>query len=556
MPTVTFDKKRVLGYVGDITDAELSDRISMLGTDLESVTPDSITVEIFPNRTDMLSEEGFGHAIANFIGHGTGFEDVAPEASDYELDVDPKMTDVRPYTVAAVATGTRLDDESLRALIQLQEKLHLSYGRKRAKAAIGIYPMERIAWPISFTAERPSSIVFTPLDGEKGDANAILERHPAGKAYGHLLRGHPFFPVFRDAEGKVLSVPPIINSEETGRVTTATTDLFIEVSGHHLATLEKTLAIVCFTLQKRGAQLHSVTVHYPDRDLVTPRIEPQRVPADPKQIARILGFEPKGDELIGLLAKMGLGYDAQSGEALVPTYRTDVLHPVDVAEDLAIAYGYENFEPDLPALATIAQEHPLETFKRKASVLLAGFGYQETQTYHLIPAAIQRELAKTRADIVEIANPMNREYDTLRTTVLLSLLDVLARNRSAAMPRNVYEIGRVFIAGADTETGVSEHDELAVALEDDEASFSTAQQIVAAVLERYRLSYEFMETATDTDWWHSLFVPGRRAHVVCDRHVIGEIGEVHPDVLRTLEIYHPIVGVRLNIEEAFRIANR
>ena len=556
MPTVTFDKKRVLSYLGAIDDAELADRISMLGTDLESVTSETITVEIFPNRTDMLSEEGFAHALANFIGRGKGFEDVAPEASDYELEVDPKMTDVRPYTVAAVATGVELDDESLKALIQLQEKLHLSYGRKRAKAAIGIYPMERIAWPISFTAERPTSIVFTPLDGEKGDANAILDAHPAGKAYGHLLRGQPFFPVFRDAEDKVLSVPPIINSEETGRVTAKTKDVFVEVSGHHLATLEKTLAIVCFTLQKRGAQLHSVTVHYPDRDLVTPRTEPQRIPADPKQLGKLLGFEPKGEQLVSLLAKMGLGYDAETGEALVPTYRTDVLHPADIAEDLAIAYGYENFEPDLPALATIAQEHPFETFTRKIAYLLAGFGYQETQTYHLMPGPLQRETARARADIVEIANPMNREYDTLRTTVLLSLLDVLSRNRSAPMPRNVYEIGRVFLAGADNETGVSEHDELAVALEDDNASFSTAQEVVSAVLERYRLSYEFMETATDTDWWHELFLPGRRAHVIVDRHVVGEIGEIHPDVLRALEIYHPVVGVRLNIEEVFRLASR
>lgn len=554
MPTVHFDKKRVLSYTGDITDDELADRISMLGTDLDDITENEIVVEIFPNRTDMLSEEGFGHALANFIGKGSGYEEVSPVESEYELDVDPKMADVRPYTVAAVATGVKLDDESLRAIIQLQEKLHVSYGRKRAKAAIGIYPMEHIAWPISFTAQRPEQIVFTPLEGEKMDARSMLETHPAGLKYGHLLKGHLFFPVFRDADDKVLSVPPIINSEETGRITTKTTDVFIEVSGSHLVTLEKTLAVMVFSLQKLGATIHEVTVHYPDRDIVTPSKTPQRIPADPKYLSKFLGFTPSEQQLTDLLGKMGLGYDA--GDALVPTYRTDVMHPIDIVEDIAIAYGYENFTPEMPDIATIAQESPFEVFKRKVSYLLAGFGYQETQTYHLIPKPLQTEYARIDANIVELANPMNEEYDTLRSTVLLSLLDVLAKNRNVQMPRNVYEVGRVFLAGAETETGVAEHDELAVALEDDDASFTTAQQIIDTVLSRFSQKYEFMETASDEAWWHNLFLESRRAHVVSDRHVIGEIGEVHPDVLRAFGIHHPVVAVRLNIEELFRLVMR
>lgn len=549
MPTVRFDKKTVLAVTGAMSDEDLADRISMLGTDLDAITESEIIVEIFPNRTDMLSEEGFSHALANFIGKGTGYEDVRAEQSEYELEVDPKMADVRPYTVAAVATGVNLDDESLKALIQLQEKLHVSYGRKRAKAAIGIYPMEHITWPISFTAERPESIVFTPLGAEKMNAREMLDKHPAGQAYGQLLKGHPFFPVFRDAKDQVLSVPPIINSEETGRITTATKDVFIEVSGSHLLTLQRTLAIIAFSLQKLNATIHEVTVHYPDHDLVTPVKDQQRISADPKYLARYLGFSPTPDELEKLLAKMGLGYDRESGDAIVPTYRTDMLHPIDIVEDIAIAYGYENFTPELPSISTIAREDPLEVFKRKVANLLAGFGYQETQTYHLIPAHMQERID---AKIVELSNPMNEEYDTLRSTMLLSLLDVLSKNRNAQMPRNVYEVGRVFLAGADTETGVSEHDELGVLLEDDTASFTNAQQIVDTVLSRFGLSYEFTDSE-DGAWWHTLLLEGRRAHVLVDRHIVGEIGEVHPDVLRSFGIYHAVIAVRLNIEEIHRI---
>jgi len=87
MPTVTFDKKKILQYVGEIDDAALSDRISMIGTDLDEVNDKEIIVEIFPNRPDMLSEEGFAHAIKNFIGRGNGFEEVKSEKSEYELSI-------------------------------------------------------------------------------------------------------------------------------------------------------------------------------------------------------------------------------------------------------------------------------------------------------------------------------------------------------------------------------------------------------------------------------------------------------------------------------------
>ena len=552
MPTVTFSKKRVITAIGDLSDSDLADRISMLGTDLERISEDEIIVEIFPNRTDMLSEEGFIHALKNFIGRGDGYEDIEARESDYELDVDPKMTDVRPYTVAAVATNVTLDDESLRALIQLQEKLHVSYCRKRAKGAIGIYPMEHITWPITFTARRPESIEFTPLDGEKMNAREMLEAHPAGKAYGGLLKGRPLYPLFVDANDNVLSVPPIINSEETGRVTTKTTEIFIEVSGSHLPTLEKTLAIITFSLQKLGATIHSVTVHYPDHDLITPRTEPQRLPADPKYLSKLLGFEPKGEELEKLLATMGLGYDAENAQAIIPTYRTDMLHPIDIVEDIAIAYGYENFEADLPDISTTAHEDGFESFKRKIAYLLAGFGYQETHTYHLIPKAHQTSIGLAP---IELSNPMNREYDTLRMTVLVSLIDVLSKNRNAPMPRSIYEIGRVFHPG-ESETGIIEHDELAVLIEDDTASFSTAQQVVDAILSRYGLEYSFADTIEDTNWWHTLLLEGRRAHVLSNGHVIGEIGDVNPDVLHENEIHHSVIAVRLNLETVYRLIQR
>ncbi|HHI04261.1 MAG TPA: phenylalanine--tRNA ligase subunit beta, partial [Candidatus Woesearchaeota archaeon] len=73
MPTITLDKKDVMKLVGkEIPDDKLKDRISMLGTDLEKVDDSEIVVEVFPNRPDLLSEEGFTRALSSFIGVKTG----------------------------------------------------------------------------------------------------------------------------------------------------------------------------------------------------------------------------------------------------------------------------------------------------------------------------------------------------------------------------------------------------------------------------------------------------------------------------------------------------
>ena len=82
MPTVTLNRKTFEKLVGKkLNDATLKDRISYLGTDLENVTADKIIVEIFPNRPDMLSEQGFARAFASFIGAKKGFREYSVNES-------------------------------------------------------------------------------------------------------------------------------------------------------------------------------------------------------------------------------------------------------------------------------------------------------------------------------------------------------------------------------------------------------------------------------------------------------------------------------------------
>src|SRR3989339_1313838 len=185
MPTVNFDRKVIEKLIGKrLSEEELKDRISMLGTDLEKMDEDEIIVEVFPNRPDLLSEQGFGRAMSSFLGVNTGLKEYKVKKSGQKVIVSKGMEDVRPYTVCALVKNLKLDDEKIREIIQIQEKLHITFCRKRKKAAIGIYPLENIKLPIYFCARKPEDIVFRPLEWKKEiNVKQILEQHPTGIEY-------------------------------------------------------------------------------------------------------------------------------------------------------------------------------------------------------------------------------------------------------------------------------------------------------------------------------------------------------------------------------------
>ena len=240
MPSIKLNKEVVEKLIGKtLSEEELKDRISMLGTDLEGIEGNEINVEIFPNRPDLLSEQGFARALSSFIGVKTGLREYDVRESDEFVIIDPSVLDVRPSTVCAIVKNLSFTDEKIKEIIQIQEKLHITYGRNRKKVAIGIYPLEKIKFPITYFAADPDTVTFKPLElTNEMTGREVLEHHPAGKEYGHLLKGDKF-PFFKDANNNILSMPPVINSDDVGRITNETRDIFIECSGFDSKYLEK-----------------------------------------------------------------------------------------------------------------------------------------------------------------------------------------------------------------------------------------------------------------------------------------------------------------------------
>ncbi|MBU0930188.1 MAG: phenylalanine--tRNA ligase subunit beta, partial [Nanoarchaeota archaeon] len=279
MPTIKINKKSLENLIGKkLEEEKLKDRITYLGVSVEDFNKDEITLEVNPDRPDLLSVQGIARALSSFIGVKKGLRKYEVKKSGEKVIIDNSVKDVRPFTACAIVKNLKFNDEKIKEVIDIQEKLHITFGRNRKKIAIGIYPFEKIKMPITFFAEDPKKVKFQPLEFNKEITGLqILSQHPTGREYAHLLEGKNKFPFFKDADGKILSMPPIINSHDTGKISEKTKDVFIECSGFDFSVLNKCINIIVCALADMGGSIYSIELNYGNKKFITPNLEPEKM---------------------------------------------------------------------------------------------------------------------------------------------------------------------------------------------------------------------------------------------------------------------------------------
>lgn len=551
MAGVTFSKKRIDALVGKkLTAEQLAERLTMMGAGVDSISGDDVVLEITPNRPDYLHEQGIARALKAFLGVKKGLRSYPVSKSSYEVHIDASVAKVRPFTACAVITGLKFDDAAIKNIIQFQEKLHTTFCRNRKKAAIGIYPLEAITWPIRYTARRPEEIKFQPLEAPKQmTGKQILEHHPTGKAYAHLLADLDKYPIFIDGKDHILSMPPVINSEQTGRVTASTKDVFIECSGFDQRNLQQLLNIIVTALADAGGKVHDVTLKYGTRKLVTPDLSAMPHKFSVASANKLLGTNFSDADAKKQIEKMG--YGSKGTEVLVPPYRVDILHERDIIEDLAIAAGYENVDAAIPEVATIAQESARHAFSQRLIELLVGLGMLETNTFHLTSTNSQTTaMLHESGPLVELANSLNADYNALRAWMLPSLMDVLKTNKHHDYPHRLFGVGTVFAHDKNTETGVREQPSLSIVTSHPKADYTEVRQLIEYLLDKLQIAYTVKEST------HPSFISGRAAQILVDKKPIASLGEIHPQVLRNWELEMPVAAIEMDVQALFELIRK
>jgi len=544
MPIVSVNHRDICKLLGKhISSEKLREHLSLLGVEVDEITGDEIKLEVVQNRPDLLGPEGVARALKGFLGIEVGLPKYRLRNSGVVVEVDESTRAIRPYIVAGVVQDVKFNDENVAALMQIQDKLHDTLGRNRRRGSIGVYDLDKIKPPVRYTTTLPEGPRFRPLDlGRELTPAQILREHPKGVQYGGIMQGWSYYPLLIDSAGIVLSMPPIVNSEDT-RVTSNTKRLFIDVTGDDERTVNRILTIMMTSLAERGFDLLSVAIKYPTRSVRTPNLKATKQRLKVAAANEFLGLNLKPKDVVALMKRMR--FDAASAAEVltvsVPPYRSDVMHEIDLIEDLAIAYGYNKLVPTLPNVVTVGEKHHIERSSEKARDVMIGLDFMEVMTYTLTNPDINFKLMRTSGEAATIANPISEEYTIVRNWLLPSLLSALRENRRNPLPQQIFEVGDVVRLSPESETGAVNVRKVAAATIGGQANFTYIRAIAEALLRELGITYEFRAME------HPSFIDGRAAEFLVKNKRIGIIGELHPEVILGFELEHPVAAFELDL---------
>ena len=532
---IFFDRfERLTGLSKD----KILDRLPFLGLDIEGTDKESVRIEYNPNRPDFSTDYGVARALRGLVGKEVGVEAYRTIPGKQVVFADKGLPKVRPFIACAVARNVMLDEETIRQLISMQEDLHNGLGRKRRKVAIGLHDLAAITFPV-FYSGKDSKFAFVPLGSEeKMTVEEILRNTETGQAYGHILASAPAYPMLYDSKGEVLSFPPIINGQKT-KVETNARGLFIDVTSTDARLGRETLAIICCALADAGATIETVTVKYAKAKSVTPDLKPSKMKFDPKLARALTGLALSKKEMKDSLRRSRLDLDGK-GFAIVPSYRVDILHQVDLAEEVVIGYGLDRMTPQYPPSSDAGQFDQGITRVEQMCLTMAEAGFDETMNFDLVDEpTLYGKFGRSSEGKLEIENPRSAEHYLLRDSLLPSLMAVLGRNTKNEYPQRVFEAGKVFIRNG---SGLNEGTSIAALMADSSSSFTDAKMHMQALVKRHY--GESAETRPATHW---AFADGRCAEALVKGVSIGYLGEVKPSALAAFGLDVPVCGFELEL---------
>ena len=529
---------------------EVSDQLPLLGTDIDRCDEDVLDIEIFPNRPDLLSGETLSRAIRSFIHHQNSGPELQVSKGNITMTVDPELKHIRPIILGAVVKNIDLEklgiqsDEFIKSLMDHQEKLHFALGRGRKRASIGVHDLSTIAPPFRVKAVSGEQ-KFVPLAMEEPmSINEILENHPKGIDYAHLLDGFNKFPVIIDSKDNILSFPPIINGNQT-TVTASTKNFFIDVTGWDFRSCEASLMLIALQLQELGGSIESVNITNCDGvEQVFPNGKPVEHVLPTNMLDGLLGRELNEQELTKSINRMGGKFISRNSEQIkleMPRWRFDILHPVDLVEDIAIGHGFEDLGEDIPRSPMTAKPRSDANLLRRIRDSMQGLGMMQIQSLTLSNDDDQFNLVRWSnvGEVTRITNPITIDHTLLRQYLLPGLLRLLSSNRHHDLPQSVYELGTV----------VRDHNNssrLAFLVAERTGGFAAIRGRIQAFLRDLGANeYEVQPLPDNEGPW----LAGRAAKIIVSGNHIGCFGEIDPHVAEHFELKVPMNGAEFCLHE-------
>lgn len=557
MPVINFTYEELFKQLGEeLPKDELINILPMISSDVESYDDVEVKAEFFPNRPDYYSVEGIVRSLKGYLELEKGIPEYDVKKTDTTITVDSELENIRPYVACCMIKNVKIDDNQLRNIMEFQEHLHWVIGRDRKKVAIGIHDLDKVEGPFYYKAGNPNETSFIPLESRENlTLNEILENHEKGEKYAKLLKEFDKYPLIVDGNGNIMSMPPIINSELT-KLTTKTTNLFIDVTGTDINAVTNALNIIAANLSENGATIETIEVNYPYHDNKTyPDFEPKIIDVHTKTAQEYIGIDLTADKIVETLEKTRFNATKINEETVrvtVPRYRIDILHEVDIIENIALGYGFNELPAQLPDFATVANPDSKRQFDQILEQVMIGLSFTEIKS--LMLTSETQNYTKLRKEVEEdrvtVAQPITQDRTMIRKSLINSLLEFLEDNKHEELPQKIFEIGDVAYINENAETKMVTVKKLAAAQISSVANFTTIKSIVESFVAN--MGFE-MELEDHDD---SAFIKGRCAKFTTKPlnkntpfTFKGYFGEIHPEVLTNFELEYPVIAFEVEFSE-------
>ncbi|KAF7433065.1 phenylalanine--tRNA ligase subunit beta [Pleurotus ostreatus] len=614
MPTVAVDKASLWERLGQEYSSDDFDKLLFeYGLELDEDTTEEVEaarkkglpterpqlkIEIPANRYDLLCIEGLARALNVFLNKSSRpqYKLVYPPGGEADLltvTVSPETKQIRPLFACAILRNVKFTQESYQSFIELQDKLHQNICKRRQLVAIGTHDLDTLKGPFRYEARPPQSIKFAPLGKDKEytaeELMTVYESEKHLARYLHIIRDSPVYPIIYDAEDRVLSMPPIINSNHS-KITLNTTNVFIDVTATDQTKLDIVVNMVATMFSEYCAEpftIEPVKVVFPDSQTrITPDISTRVMSAHASYINSCTGLSLSSSEVKTLLERMSLSATLSPlnpDEVLVeiPPTRPDIFHECDIMEDAAIAYGFNNLPNKFPATSTVAQPLAISKLSDVVRVEWALAGWVEVLPLILCSLEENFTFLNHQDDgktAVKIANPKTLEFQVVRTTLIPGLLKTVRENRSHPLPIKIFETSDVVYKDVTRERQARNERHAAAVWCNKTAGF----EIIHGMLDRAMKMLEIPRISSgdfkaDTGYYikecdDPMYFPGRAAtiyyrapsskkggladikqEVQAALHInkdlaIGALGILHPTVLEKFDIGYPCSALEFNLE--------
>jgi phenylalanyl-tRNA synthetase beta chain len=539
MPVVTlyFDRiKKILGK--SIPKGKIVDTLPFIGLDVEEETADHINVEYSPNRPDYSTDYGIITGLQGLLGIKLGMPVLKIKNGKNLVKSDQSVSKIRPYVTAIEARNGKLDDETIRQIITMQEDLHNGLGKRRKKASIGIHDLDKMKFPLYYKiVDRNHS--FVPLEAETSmTVTEMLEKTETGKKFKHILEGHKKVPVILDSAGNTVSLPPILNSKLT-QMNIKTSNLLVEVTATDKNTAEGVLAVIANALQTAGFQLFSIKITGANNS--TPTLKPRDLILEPDLVKKTLGIDITSAIMVKSLKKNRLDAKMRGKKIVctIPRYRTDIFGEMDLVEEVALGYGIQNLAPTIPESVSAGERNSITKTLETIRSLMIGLGYIEVMNFELTSKeSLYEKTARDSSQIISVADSKSQEHIILRDVLLPGMMEILSRNIHESYPQKIFEIGTVF----EKDSSIKEIIHLACLSVHKDVNFTEVKSVLQSLLKTgFNLSCDTIAQK------ESMFVDGRTGSIMISGKRLGTVGEIDPKISDNFKIRTPVAGFEMNL---------